>query len=356
MITRTTPRIALPAKPRILVVSLRRIGDMLLTTPLIRSLKRAWPDASIDVLAFTGSAAIVTGNPDVDRVIAVPARPKLGETLALAARLFKRYDLAISTQPGDRPTLFTLLAGRRHCGLIDADGPALGRAVKSSLLHRATPASATIHRIEQMLRLADALGVPRVPEVVCPAPLGFAPDEKYAVIHASPMFRYKQWAPECWRALAAGLKQRGLSVVAIGGPDPAERQYLDDVWQGSLTIHQLSWPQNVTLVQGARLFVGPDTSTTHLAAATGCPTVALFGPTDPRIWGPWPHGGLDAPWQASGAIQNRGNVWLVQNPLPCWPCQLEGCERHIGSASVCLDELKAEPVLAAVDQALQFRR
>ena len=84
--------------------------------------------------------------------------------------------------------------------------------------------------------------------------------------------------------------------------------------------------------------------------------MALFGPIDPRVWGPWPVGGLDAPWQASGIVQNRGNVWIVQNPLPCLPCGFEGCERHIGSASACLDELRAEQVLAAADQALQFRR
>ena len=46
------------------------------------------------------------------------------------------------------------------------------------------------------------------------------------------MFAYKEWTPEGWRALAAGLKQRGLSVVAIGGPGDAERRYLDAVWDG----------------------------------------------------------------------------------------------------------------------------
>jgi heptosyltransferase-3 len=211
-----------------------------------------------------------------------------------------------------------------------------------------------MHRVEQMLRIADALGIARVPEVVCPAaaPLTFSPGDNYAVIHATPMFRYKQWTPEGWRALAAGLKQRGLAIVAIGGPDADERRYLDDVWQGTVAIHQLSWPQNVALLGNAQLFVGPDTSTSHLAAATGCPTVTLFGPTDPRVWGPWPKRGVDTPWQASGTIQNRGNVWLVQNPLPCLPCLLEGCERNISSASVCLEELQAEQVLAAADQAL----
>jgi lipopolysaccharide heptosyltransferase III len=358
MNARATP-IPLPAKPRILVVSLRRIGDVLLTTPLIRSLRRAFPDATIDVLVFGGSVGIVKGNPDIARIIAMPGRPTLGETLTLIGRLFKHYDLAVSTQPGDRPTTFAILAGRRHAGLTDAAAPWLGRLLKGRILHRSTALAPDIHRVEQMLRLADALGIARVPELVCPAAApapSIAPGGDYAVIHAAPMFRYKQWTREGWRALGAGLVQRGLSVVAISGPDPAERRYLEDIWQGIAAVHQSGWPDTVALLSRAQIYVGPDTSVTHLAAAAGCPTLALFGPMDPRVWGPWPVGGMDAPWQASGTIQNRGNVWVVQNPLPCLPCALEGCERHIGSASACLKELTADQVLVAVDQALSSRR
>ena len=350
--------VRLPHKPRILVISLRRIGDVLLTTPLIRSLRRAWPDASIDSLVFAGTAGILKGNPDINRIIAMPARPTAMQTIQLVFQLLKRYDLAVSTQPGDRPTAFAILAGRTHAGLSDTDAPWLGRILKGRLLHRSAATASTIHRVEQMLRLADALGVARVPEVVCPAstPDSIAPGESYAVIHAAPMFRYKQWSRAGWRALAAGLKQRGLGIAAISGPDEAERRYLEDIWQGIASVQVTAWPATVALLRGARVYVGPDTSVSHLAAAAGCPTVTLFGPMDPRVWGPWPVGGLDAPWQISGTIQNRGNVWIVQNPLPCLPCMLEGCERHIESVSLCLEELRAEQVLEAVDQALQTRR
>ena len=103
---------------------------------------------------------------------------------------------------------------------------------------------------------------------------------------------------------------------------------------------RLSWPQLTALIGGAKLYVGPDTSVTHLAAATGCPTVALFGPTDPRLWAPWPRHGLSEPWHDTGEVQRRGNVFLVQNALPCTPCQPEGCERHLASSSPCLDECR----------------
>jgi heptosyltransferase-3 len=59
---------------RILVVALRRLGDVLLITPLIRSLKRAWPEATIDALVFEGTEGILAGNPDLAEIIAMPAR------------------------------------------------------------------------------------------------------------------------------------------------------------------------------------------------------------------------------------------------------------------------------------------
>src|SRR6478609_2290260 len=148
MTARPNPRLPLPAKPRILVVSLRRIGDALLTTPLIRSLRRAWPEATIDVLTFAGPARIIDGNPDVDHVIGAPERPTTAETLSLVAGLFKRYHLAISTQPGDRPIFFAVLAGRAHAGLTDTDGPRLGHIVKAHVLDRSTPAVPDIQRVE----------------------------------------------------------------------------------------------------------------------------------------------------------------------------------------------------------------
>jgi heptosyltransferase-3 len=175
------------------------------------------------------------------------------------------------------------------------------------------------------------------------------------VIHAAPMFRYKQWSQSGWRELAAALAARGLPVVATGGPAEAERQYLDEVWNGVPVMRldgRLEWAQLAGVLSKAKVYVGPDTSVTHLAAAAGCPTVAIYGPTDPRLWGPWPAGGLPSGWAAAATIQNRGNVWLVQNPLPCMPCQLEGCERRLDSYSACLDEMAPAQVMAAIDQAL----
>lgn len=353
----TIDSIALGKRARILVVALRRLGDVLLTTPLIRSLRRAFPEARIDALVFSDTTGVLVGNPDIDRVIAMPARPTVAQSTALAMRLFKKYDLAISTQSGDRPTGFAILAGRQRIAPVENK---LNGRIKRVLLHRSIATIRGVHRVEEMLRLADALGVPRVAEVVPPheSVIKDLPTNNYAVIHASPMFHYKRWTKNGWRKLAAGLSSRGLTVIATGGPAEAERRYLDEIWSGTKVERfdgRLDWQQLSGLLAKARVYIGPDTSVTHLAAATGCPTVALYGPTDPRLWGPWPVGGLSQPWMVTGTVQHCGNVWLVQHAFPCTPCQLEGCERKLESHSACLDELPFAQVTEAVSQALKFR-
>ena len=353
-------RIALPKRPRILVIALRRLGDVLLTTPLIASLRRAFPDATIDVLVFADTAGIVEGNPDIDHIVTMPARRTTWQSLRLAARLWKHYDLSVSTQSGDRPTFFALIAARLAVAPVEAR---FSGRVKRRWLYRSVNYVPGVHRVEEMLRLADVLGIARVPELIPPrsGEMPQRPAGKYAVIHAAPMFRYKQWTVDGWRALAEAMVARGMTVVATGGPSSKERAYLDEVWAGcgvpvTRLDGSLDWPQLAGLLSKARVFAGPDTSVTHLAAASGCPTIALFGPTDPRLWGPWPAGGLETMWATTGKIQERGNVWLVQNAYPCTPCQLEGCERRLESYSQCLYDLPVRQVIAALDQVLALKR
>jgi heptosyltransferase-3 len=350
--------VRLPENPRVLIVALRRLGDVLLTTPLIRSVKRAWPAASIDALVFTGTEGVLAGNPDLAGILTIPQRPRITETLALLRRLGRRYDLALSTQSGDRPTALAWIAGRQSAGPVEAGK--LSGALKRLVLSRSYDSERGQHRVLEILRLAELIGIAALPEIVCPAGTvrpGLVPAYPYAAVHAAPMFTYKRWTADGWRRLAVSLRERGLGTVVTGAAD--DRAYLDDVWHGCETVRldgKLEWPELSAVIGGARVYVGPDTAITHLAAATGTPTVALYGPTDPRLWGPWPVGGLDRPWVAAGTMQRRGNVWLVQNPLPCLPCQAEGCEHRLDSHSQCLDELSVNQVVAAVDQALAVRQ
>src|SRR5580704_7769249 len=157
--------IALPPHARILVVVLRRLGDVLLTTPLIRSLKQAFPNATIEALVFAGTEGILTGNPDLAGVVTMSPGAGPGN-LALVRSLWRKYDLAISTQSGDRPTFFAWIAGRMSGGPVAAKG---GMAwLKRAGLDYPVVDSPARHRVEEVLELAYALGIPAVPELVCP--------------------------------------------------------------------------------------------------------------------------------------------------------------------------------------------
>jgi heptosyltransferase-3 len=348
----------LPARPRVLVIVMRRLGDVLLTTALVRTLRQGLRQPAIDMLVFRGTEGILTGNPDIDEVLTLPQQASLRQFFALIRRLRRRYDLSISTQSGDRPTVLAYLAGRARIGFVPVDGP--GAWWKRRALDVAIAPDHDNHRVPELLRLVEPLGLAYRRELVCPTAPSIAPaisTDRYAVLHANPMYRFRRWNDEGWRALAHALIERGLTVVASGGPDAAERSYLDRLWSTvdvpvQRVDGRLDWPQLASLLGRAAVYVGPDTSMTHLAAASGCPTVAIYGPASPHRIGPWPVGGFKEPWAPSGHIQRRGNVWVVQNPLPCLPCEALGCERHYDSNSACLDELSVDQVLNAVDQAL----
>ncbi len=267
----------MPEPARILVITLRRLGDVLLTTPLIRTLRRGYPRARLDVLAFRGGERILAGNPDIAEVVTMSERPTARETAALIGRLWRRYDLVVSTQSGDRPTFFAMIAGRRRIGLVPPAGMT-GARWKRRAYHVAIAPEPDTHRVTQLRQLTDALGLPFAPELVCPqgADASAAPRAPYAVLHANPAYRYKRWTAEGWRALARALAGRGFTVVVTGGPDPGEQAYLDDLWTPVEPAvvrldGRLDWPQLAALLAGAAVYVGVDTSMTHLAAGSRVP-------------------------------------------------------------------------------------
>lgn len=358
---------ALPPQS-ILVVSLRFHGDALLTTPLIRSLRRAYDAAAIDVLLIAGIEGIVEGNPDVRDVLTIGERATPAAKLGLARRLWRRYDLAVIAETGDRPYVYGWIAGKRRAGLLPPE--LRKRWWKVPLLQHAVPFQRDENRVDAYHRLCREMGIPFTAEVVPPATtktreawrelLGFDPGrEAYAVIQLAPRFRYKRWHIEGWRSLIAWLHGRGLRIAVTGGGVADERDYVSDVLAGCEApvvdlSGRLRFAETAGLLRRAAIYVGPDTATSHLAAACGTPSVVLFGPTDPRLWAPLPRAGLAEPWAKVALRQRRANVTLLQEgSLPCVPCQHEGCDRHRLSRSVCLDRIGAGRVIDAAREALE---
>lgn len=358
-------------KPRrILLVCTQRIGDVLLTTPLARSMKRAWPQAQIDALVLPGTEGVLEGNPDFSRVIALPQRVGFLEKIAQLRAVWQRYDLAVTPLATDRARLFCRAAGRYRVGVLQARG----ERSKRVLLHQwAVFDDLDTHTVSMGLRVAELLGIPIHAEVVPPAVPWAVVAEKlnglparasYAVLHPYPKFNYKMWTIAGWVALARTLRERGFQVILTGGPETAECAYADQVrceaGEGVLNLAgQLSLGATAELIRRAALFVGPDTAVTHIAAATGTPTLALFGPSNPVKWGPWPQGWTSrhSPWSRCGSGQ-QGNVYLLQGEdvRGCVPCMLEGCERHTRSLSACLQNLAVSRVMDAASRLLDSGR
>ncbi len=346
----------------VLVVVTRRIGDVLLATPLIRSIKQAWPDTNLDALVFDGTQGALTGNVDIRAVRAVPERPGWMPHLGLVARLWRRYDMALSLLAGDRPTLYTWIAGRWRAGLL-VDSP--DQRWKRLLLDRWVAFDdLNTHTVRMHLALAREIGITPLGRVIASSrPENERQVERLlsgnvrpvAVLHAYPKFNYKMWRADAWIEVARWLDARGFRVVLSGGADEAERKYVNalagNMPPGTLNAAgELTLGASACLVSRARIYVGTDTAMTHIAAAAGVPTVALFGPSNPVKWGPWPKDQpVDVnPWRRCGS-QRAGNVTLLQGTESCIPCMLEGCERNIASFSDCLQRLPPEKVIAEIE-------
>ena len=350
-----------------LVVCTRRIGDVLLATPVVRSLKHAYPDAAIDMLVFEGTEGVVSANTDIRKVWTITERPAIGAHVALLRALWRRYDLALSVLAGDRPTFHAWVAGRYRIGTLLPDKKSWW---KRWILNEWVPFdNLTIHTVSMNLRLLERLGIQ---PYATPAVRWSAEDEEivrqtmgtrsYVVFHVSPKFAYKTWTVSGWAALGRRLAELGLTIVVTGGNAQDEQRYCEDVVrqlpEGSVNlVGQMRLPALGFLLSRAALYVGTDTAVSHMAAAVGVPSVVLFGPSNPVKWGPWPKdfpAMPHSPWSTKGT-QRQGNVLLLQGAGDCVPCLAEGCERHINSLSECLQQLPVQRVIQAAETMLATR-
>jgi heptosyltransferase-3 len=352
----------------VLVVVTRQIGDVLLTTPLVRAVRRRWPNAEVDVLGLEGTLGMLRGNPDVRELIAMPVQARTDAKLALARRLWRRYDLALVADPGDRAHLIGAIAARTRAGVLpERNG---SNWWKRRLLAHAVTAGGDLggeHIVAEKLKLLAPWqpdGGPASEPVVAPAsqPLPAALQRRlaagYVVVHTPSMWPYKQWPLAHFRVLAARLAAAGRQVVLTGGPGAGDRDAVAAM-QGAappehlLDAGLLNFNQLAALLRGAALYIGPDTSVSHLAAACGTRVLAIFGPTNPQRWAPWP-AGAEQPvrFLRRSATQMVGNVTLLQaDQLACVPCGKAGCEDHRASRTDCLPMITPDRVAA---QALQL--
>lgn len=349
-----------------LVICTRRLGDVLLATPVVRSLKAAWPHLMVDMLVFEGTQEILSANGDLRRIWTIPEHPPVGTHLTVLRSIWRRYDLALSVLAGDRPTFHAWVAGNYRIGTLLPDNKSWW---KRKMLHEWVPFdNLETHTVMMNLQLLapfklSPLGTPVVSwtradeESVSRLFPHLRDSRRYAVLHVSPKFAYKTWTVPGWVTLGRWLLDQGMTVV-VTGMESAEQSYCERVIQGLPDavnlIDRLTLPALGCLLSHAALYVGTDTAVSHMAAAVGTPTVVLFGPSNPVKWGPWPKDfptTAQGPWRRQGS-QRQGNVFLLQGEGECVPCLGEGCDRHIKSLSECLQQLPANRVIQAIETML----
>nr|WP_225839464.1 glycosyltransferase family 9 protein [Streptomyces sp. NK08204] len=287
--------------PRLLVLRALGLGDLLTGVPALRGIRRAFPRYRI-VLALPAAlaeAALATGAVDAVLPAEAPGRavPRLDHWPQPPP------DVAIDLHgngPESRDAL-AALAPRRLLAFAH-EGPVRPPVWRPDE-----------HERTRWCRFLGAYGIPADPgDVRLPVPPTASPAPGAVVVHPGAESAARRWPAERFAELAGRLRSAGHRVVVTGGPTEdalvlrvAERAGLrgGDVLGGGLPFGRLS-----ALVAGATLLVSGDTGLAHLAVAHGTPSVTLFGPVSPRLWGPPPDPRHRALWKPGPPGDPHGQV------------------------------------------------
>ncbi len=333
--------------PRILVIRLSSMGDVILTTPALAALKRRYPRAQIDVAVKQRYGELLQGHPHVD-------------------------GLFLLSPDGGLPSLWRRLRQLDHQIIVD-----LHANLRSRLLTAILPAAIKLRYRKRVLqRWAMVHGGARpskAPHVVdqyldCLRPLGIdAPrdrphlylseadreflddfilnhrlrsSELLVGLHPGARWTGKRWSQERYVRLGHRLREElkaQLMVFGGAGEDALAALVAANIGSVAVPVTGFSLRQLMALISGCDLFITNDSGPMHMATALGVPVVAVFGPTHPML-GFWPLGEQD--------------VFLTAG-LSCSPCSLHGERRCPRGNWSCLEEIRVQDVFTAVQGVLK---
>lgn len=366
-----------PRYSAILIINIRLIGDVILTTPLADILRRAYPEAAIDFLVNRGTGEFLEKDPRVRRVI-YSEKGAVGSGRrsrgGYSRDIFRRYDLAINMNASDRGSFAALLAGKKTRVGFCVGGEWYKLFWKRLLFAHLIPMPYSMHIALLNKLVVEALGIDvgrlevkvfwdgedeaRVTSLLAKAGL----EGPFFVVHPFARWRYKYWQMERFAELSDLVAERyGLRPVWTSSPSGEEIALLESVAErcrqrpvlvsGEFSLNQMS-----SLLSRASLYIGLDTAITHLAAAAGVPLVALYGPTIGERWSPWNNDGpLAQQCPLPRGVQQNGHIILIQKDYPCIPCGKAGCD-DAGGESPCMLGIEVDEVMEAVDSLMKIER
>jgi heptosyltransferase-2 len=331
---------------RILIVQTAFLGDVILTTPLIKGLRGVFPDSSIFFLLIPETKRLLDNNPHLNEVLTYDKRGRkgVGTFLQILEQVKKHnFDLAVIPHHSFRSALLTYLAGIPvRIGFDKSAG--------SILFTRKVTYRSDIHEVERNLSLISEFESPPIdssPELFPSADdfsfaheqlfdSGIQEGDRIVAVAPGSVWATKRWLPERFAEVSQSLMdQSGIKVVLLGSD---EDRALCDKIADLMKEKPLNLAGRIDILQTAALIslcsvlLSNDSAPVHLTSAMKKPVVAIFGSTVPEF-------GF-APYKVSHLI--------VQKKLPCRPCGIHGKRKCPEKHFRCIKEITAEEVFRAV--------
>ena len=299
----------LPDPLNILLIQLKRIGDLILTAPAISALRAQIPDAELTLVLSRETAPLLPALPAVDRALII--RRSVGDIGTLSSIAFNRFDYSVDFTRNSRSAVLSFLsrAQKRIVSFrVKKRAPLRGHAYNEFVHHRMRD----MHTIDYNLSLLEPLGVSpeRAPSLSLNVPESAAREavtvlerarirRPFALVHPGSARVEKFWEPKRWGEVIRHIVNQQLDVVITGGTSRIEQAHLAEI-MGELPppsensqagrVVDLSGKMDLltlaAVIARARIVLTVDSAPVHLAAALKIPQVALYGPTNPFHWRP----------------------------------------------------------------------
>ncbi len=343
---------------KILVIKLRHLGDVLLTSAVFSILKNRFPHALVDAYIYAEAKPMLEGDPAIDSCILYDRKWK---NLPFFARMKnewgvlqqirkKNYDLVINLTEGDRGAIICRMSRSKICVGYDPEGKGLfwKKKIYSHVVKKCHSLKHTVERNLDALRVIGLFPEQDEKELkfIIPSEAlikmqdflgkkGFE-EKGFYLIHPTSRWRFKCWPVEKVRELIKMLLAEGKKIIITSGKDREEKEMIENIIRGISHNNLLDLSGQVSLKElGAliKLSLGllcVDSVSFHIASALKANVVVLFGPTSDVTWGPW---------------QNP-NAKVLTQKFSCRPCYSDGCGGS--KRSECLYTLPVIEVLAAL--------
>jgi len=305
----------------ILLIRLRLLGDIILTIPTIKLLKKNYPKHNIYYIVEEEFEEIGNLLPDIYKLIVIPRKMGLKDMLNLRKKLKKlKFEFLIDLHSGPKSSQISFLSGIKE--KIGYKVPfrswiydkAIDRAQKKPLTHSVLN---QIRLLEGLKIMPDKDDIPCYPQIrineedIINIELKKLSKDKRVIVHIGAGNDFRDWGKDKFIDLSEKLIKKGIEVCLIGHGDIENKRGKEISektgainFAGDLSIHE-----TLFLIQESEVYFGVDSGPMHLASLSETPIVAVFGPNVPEISGPW----------------RKSSITILQSDLNCRPCDQREC-------------------------------